>query len=183
MKKINREELSVLEKPLSSQEQDNFYKEGIKVLDAEKVVKVDMVNRPPHYNEHPSQIECIEMTRCMYPDLANAFKYVFRAGKKGDIIEDLKKALWYLNDELDRGGSIIVRFVDEESRIKFKENLNSITFHSIQGINDILHYIGKANYTIGEVKTKNIKNAIIELETFIDNLTAMNKAQYENPQS
>jgi hypothetical protein len=144
--------------------------------------EVDMVSHPPHYNGHASGIECIEMTRCMYPDLANAFKYVFRAGKKGDILEDLKKALWYLNDELDRGGSIIVRFVDEESRIKFKDNLNKITFHSINGINDILHYIGKANYTIGSAREKNIKNAITELETFIDNLTAMNKAQYENTQ-
>lgn len=57
----------------------------------------DMVNHPPHYSEHPSGIECIEITELMPFHLGNAFKYVFRAGKKHDAIEDLNKAMWYVN--------------------------------------------------------------------------------------
>lgn len=34
--------------------------------------------------------------------LGNVLKYLSRAGKKGDAIEDLEKALWYLDHELNR---------------------------------------------------------------------------------
>ena len=39
--------------------------------------------------------------------LWNAVKYISRAGKKGDKVEDLKKARWYLDREIERleGGS------------------------------------------------------------------------------
>ena len=34
--------------------------------------------------------------------LGNAIKYLSRAGKKGLTTEDLKKAVWYLNREIER---------------------------------------------------------------------------------
>lgn len=58
------------------------------------------VNHPPHYKSHPSGIECIEITRHMNFNLGNAFKYIWRAGLKDDKEEDLRKAIWYLTDEL-----------------------------------------------------------------------------------
>lgn len=61
----------------------------------------DMVNHPPHYNSHPSGIECIQVTERLPFNLGNAFKYVFRhRGKNGQ--EDLLKARWYLQRELVR---------------------------------------------------------------------------------
>lgn len=62
----------------------------------------DMVNHPPHY-QHPSGIECIEIIEQIdCPLIANAFKYVFRAGKKeGKFDEDLEKALWYIGRKID----------------------------------------------------------------------------------
>lgn len=67
--------------------------------------KPDMVNKPPHYKD-ASGIECKEITchRKMPFSLGNAIKYLYRAGSKGDLLEDLKKAEWYLrvaylNDE------------------------------------------------------------------------------------
>jgi hypothetical protein len=62
----------------------------------------DMVNHPPHYLAHPSGVECIEITRHMNFNLGSAMKYLWRSGKKGDEIEDLKKAIWYINDEIKR---------------------------------------------------------------------------------
>lgn len=62
----------------------------------------DMVNQPPHYTEHPSGIECIQVTEHMNFNLGNAFKYIWRADLKGKAIEDLKKARWYLDREIER---------------------------------------------------------------------------------
>lgn len=61
----------------------------------------DPVN-PDHYRKHPSGIECIEITRHMNFNLGNAMKYIWRAGLKENRIDDLKKAVWYINDEIER---------------------------------------------------------------------------------
>lgn len=60
----------------------------------------DPVNHPTHYTSHPSGIECIEITRHMGFNLGNAFKYIWRADLKGNSIEDLEKAVWYIQDEI-----------------------------------------------------------------------------------
>lgn len=57
-------------------------------------LQADMVNNPPHYKD-ASGIECIEVTKHMGFCGGNCFKYLYRAGKKGLMIEDLKKAAWY----------------------------------------------------------------------------------------
>lgn len=62
----------------------------------------DPVNHPEHYTDHPSGIECIEVTRWMNFNLGNAVKYIWRADLKGADIEDLEKAVWYLQDEIAR---------------------------------------------------------------------------------
>lgn len=61
----------------------------------------DPVNHPRHYTEHPSGVECITITRHMNFNLGNAIKYIWRASLKNGI-EDLRKAVWYLNDEIAR---------------------------------------------------------------------------------
>jgi hypothetical protein len=67
--------------------------------------KDDKVNHPSHYGgdvEH-------EVVKCLHAWgleedalLWNACKYIARAGKKGDLLEDLKKAQWYLNLKIQR---------------------------------------------------------------------------------
>lgn len=61
-----------------------------------------LVNHPPHYTSHPSGIECIQVTEHMGFCLGNAIKYIWRADLKNDAIEDLKKAVWYLNREIEK---------------------------------------------------------------------------------
>jgi hypothetical protein len=63
--------------------------------------KDDPVNRPKHYVNHPSGIECIQITEHMNFNIGNVIKYCWRAGDKNGI-EDLKKAQWYLNREIAR---------------------------------------------------------------------------------
>lgn len=62
----------------------------------------DPVNRPKHYTQHPSGVECIQITEHMGFCLGNAVKYIWRADLKNDAIEDLKKARWYIDREIER---------------------------------------------------------------------------------
>jgi hypothetical protein len=60
------------------------------------------VSHPTHYTSHPSGIECIWITEHMGFCLGNAIKYIWRADLKGDAIEDLEKAAWYINREIQK---------------------------------------------------------------------------------
>lgn len=62
----------------------------------------DPVNHPKHYTEHPSGIECIQVTEHMSFCLGNAVKYIWRADLKQNAIEDLQKAVWYINREIEK---------------------------------------------------------------------------------
>jgi hypothetical protein len=68
----------------------------------------DNVNHPKWYTQHPSGIECIEITRHYCFSIGNAIKYLWRAGLKKEMgledvekeIEDLNKAIWYIKDRI-----------------------------------------------------------------------------------
>ena len=65
------------------------------------------VDHPDHY-QTGSGIEAIEVIEAFFPDsfhLGNVFKYLARAGKKGDYVEDLEKAAWYLQREIERSSN------------------------------------------------------------------------------
>ena len=62
----------------------------------------DPVDHPPHYKSHPSGVECIQITEHMGFNLGNAVKYIWRADLKGNAGDDLKKAAWYINREIQR---------------------------------------------------------------------------------
>jgi Protein of unknwon function (DUF3310) len=77
-----------------------------------KKAAMDLINHPPHYTSGASELtrpilyalgitnfncECIDIVeRCSFC-FGSAVKYLWRAGQKGDAVEDLKKAMWYLN--------------------------------------------------------------------------------------
>ena len=62
---------------------------------------IDMVDQPPHYKDGGIEtIDFIEAKKLGF-NLGNAVKYISRAGKKNDALEDLKKARWYLNREIN----------------------------------------------------------------------------------
>ena len=64
----------------------------------------DAVNHPAHYTSDPSGIECIQITQHRNFCVGNAMKYLWRAGLKdsGKTTEDLKKAVWYIEQEIKR---------------------------------------------------------------------------------
>ena len=67
-------------------------------------IVVDQVNHPTHYTSDPSGVEAIEITRHRNFNIGNAFKYLWRAGLKNEEThtEDLKKAIFYIQDEINR---------------------------------------------------------------------------------
>lgn len=67
-----------------------------------KSMSNDNVNHPKHYTQHPSGIECITITEHMGFNLGNAVKYIWRADLKNDSIEDLRKAVWYVQREIEK---------------------------------------------------------------------------------
>lgn len=74
-----------------------------------KTIENDSVNHPAHYTQHPSGVECIQITQYYDFCVGNAIKYLWRAGLKREQgmddrqkqIEDLKKAVWYINKEIE----------------------------------------------------------------------------------
>lgn len=67
------------------------------VVDETKAPAKDMVNNPPHYAVHPVFTrECHYYTKYMTFDQGNAFKYLWRCAAKGDMRENLDKAVWYI---------------------------------------------------------------------------------------
>lgn len=69
-----------------------------------KQTENDPVNHPSHYISDPSGIECIQITRHRNFNIGNAIKYLWRAGLKdgNSDIQDLQKAVWYIQDEIKR---------------------------------------------------------------------------------
>ncbi len=71
----------------------------------------ERVQHPSHYTwlKELCGVEVIDITRHMDFDLGNAVKYLLRAGHKSEegytdrekTVEDLRKAVWYINDRID----------------------------------------------------------------------------------
>ena len=77
-----------------------------------KDAEYDNVNNPAHYQGIVAMIQPVAITRELPGPLSNAVKYIWRAGRKGDKakgIEDLEKALWYLDDWVENGYPVDMR--------------------------------------------------------------------------
>lgn len=99
--------------PLTSSQND-YYSKQLKKIDqmldiCNKQIREnydnknkEMINHPQHYNMGKFEaIDVIEDWKLNF-NLGNTIKYISRAGHKDDIIQDLKKSLWYLQREIDR---------------------------------------------------------------------------------
>lgn len=78
-------------------------------------MKKEAVNHPSHYGGEKNPYEAIKVIEAwdLNFSLGNVLKYMRRAGKKSDsILEDLKKAAWYINREIKR--------IEDASKYDFK---------------------------------------------------------------
>lgn len=65
---------------------------------------MSQVNSPKHYGGAENPYEAIKVIEAwdLGFHLGNVVKYISRAGKKGNTLEDLEKASWYLNREIEK---------------------------------------------------------------------------------
>lgn len=63
-------------------------------------MKKNNVDHPTHYTSHKSGIECIQIIKHMDFLLGNAMKYIWRAENKNNTVEDLQKAIWYIQEKI-----------------------------------------------------------------------------------
>lgn len=122
------------------------------------------VNHPEHYLSS-SGVECIEIIRSFGFNLGSSFKYLWRKDKKESTIKDVKKALWYINDEI-ASRSILNLPLDTKDgykgnfyieRSKKLDNHVRISISKHIGHNDLLiyklySYLNYADYFVGEIE-------------------------------
>ena len=79
------------------------------------VPKAEAVNHPAHYGGAENPYEAIKVIEAWSLGfcLGNTVKYISRAGKKGDRLEDLKKAQWYLAREIAQQEALSAAAVGE----------------------------------------------------------------------
>ena len=87
----------------------------------------DSVHHPKHYTSDDCGVEAIEITSLLPACISNAVKYVWRCGKKDEDLQELKKALWYVNYSIDND---LPSFVDELSdSLEFQELVEKVKSH------------------------------------------------------
>lgn len=138
----------------------------------------DKVNHPSHYTwlKNLCGIEVIDIVRHMGFNLGNVIKYVLRAGHKSEKgysdfakeIEDLKKAKWYLEDEIKlRSGED----TSDQAQIHVLKEEIALNEQTIAKLTDTIHRL-KNNPIVGEVKlTKK------EIQALYDNTTLFESIQ------
>ena len=91
----------------------------------------DNVNHPPHYTSHPSGVECIQVAEHMGYTLGNVIKYVWRADLKGDAVEDLRKAEFYLRREIANRMGVGSKS-DREKVLAFADALRAVPIPNVE---------------------------------------------------
>lgn len=83
----------------------------------------EAVNHPDHYGGADNTYEAIKVIEAweLGYNLGNVVKYISRSEKKGNTLEDLQKALWYLEREVQKREKEVP---EEKSRIKKRKPLN-----------------------------------------------------------
>lgn len=70
------------------------------------MTKHDQVNHPSHYTSR--EVECIDVAELLKFCPGNAVKYLWRMHEKGNPLQDVRKAQWYLERERSRFGSVSI---------------------------------------------------------------------------
>ena len=126
----------------------------------------DAIHHPKHYTSDDCGVEAIEITSLLPACISNAVKYVWRCGKKDEDLQELKKALWYINYSIDNG---LPTFVDELSdSLEFQELVEKVKSH----------WVGNKYMFIDAVYWGNQETMKKALELMIQELTSNQETQH-----
>ena len=128
-------------------------------MDTAKSV-ADAIHHPKHYTSDDCGVEAIEITSLLPACISNAVKYVWRCGKKDEDLQELKKALWYINYSID---NYLPSFVDELSdSLEFQDLVEKVKSH----------WVGNKYMFIDAVYWGNQETMKKSLELMIQELTS-----------
>ena len=120
----------------------------------------DTVNHPKHYTSDDCGVEAIEVTSLLPACISNAVKYVWRCGKKDEDLQELKKALWYINYSIDND---LPSFINELSdSLEFQELIEKVKSH---WVGNKYMFIDAVYWGNQETMKKALEFMILELET------------------
>ncbi|MEG0407374.1 MAG: DUF3310 domain-containing protein [Bacilli bacterium] len=120
----------------------------------------DSVHHPKHYTSDDCGVEAIEITSLLPACISNAVKYVWRCGKKDEDLQELKKALWYINYSIDNG---LPSFVNELSdSLEFQSLVEKVKSH---WVGNKYMFIDAVYWGNQETMKKALKLMILELES------------------
>ena len=120
----------------------------------------DTVNHPKHYTSDDCGVEAIEITSLLPACISNAVKYVWRCGKKDEDLQELKKALWYINYSIDNG---LPSFVNELSdSLEFQSLVEKVKSN---WVGNKYMFIDAVYWGNQETMKKSLELMILELES------------------
>lgn len=124
---------------------------------------MDPVNHPEHYVKASITInlEPIQLCECYDFCLGNAIKYILRAPYKGNALQDMKKAKWYLERELS------THYPDEWEDYK-PSKLDPILFNAFCTNNKFINIL--INKETGSINCNSIKCTLRDINIFISEL-------------
>ena len=118
----------------------------------------DTVHHPKHYTSDDCGVEAIEITSLLPACISNAVKYVWSCGKKDEDLQELKKALWYINYSIDND---LPSFVNELSdSLEFQELVEIV---KSQWVGNKYMFIDAVYWGNQETMKKAIELMILEL--------------------
>lgn len=120
----------------------------------------DAIHHPKHYTSDDCGVEAIEVTSLLPACISNAVKYVWRCGKKDEDLQELKKALWYINYSIDND---LPSFVSELSdSLEFQELIEKVKSHWVGNKYMFMDAVYWGNQ---ETMKKALELMILELES------------------
>lgn len=119
-----------------------------------------VVHHPKHYTSDDCGVEAIEVTSLLPACISNAVKYVWRCGKKDEDLQELKKALWYINYSIDND---LPSFVDQLSdSLEFQSLVERVKSH---WVGNKYMFIDAVYWGNQETMKKALELMILELES------------------
>ena len=85
---------------------ENIERANKYLMEVNKTIPSDNVNNPSHYNTGTIEVITVIEDWKLNFNLGNAIKYIGRCEHKNNKKEDIKKAIWYLERELQKQGEV-----------------------------------------------------------------------------
>ena len=102
----------------------------------------DNVNHPSHYNSGKFEVIDFIDDQGLNFELGNAVKYISRAGKKDDYVQDLQKAIWYINRHIDLIDSGAYTYLAAApKKINVYDFTNDSEYEFLNGLNYAVSYL------------------------------------------